>query len=125
MKDSVPAPVTGEPETVNSTGAPSATLVTLPSAVCHVWSPRRNDVLFAVPEPSLAVGTVPEVILVPAMFGVPERLITGVVVGFVIDIVRPETELFALTLVTVPAPPPPEPLLFVQIHRSPVGDAYA
>ena len=35
------------------------TLAELPLGVAHVLSPRRKVVLFAVPEPSCAVGTVP------------------------------------------------------------------
>jgi hypothetical protein len=63
--------------------------------------------LFAVPDPSRAVGTVLEVMFVPAIFGTPERLIVGVEVALLIVIVRPDTELFAITDVTEPPPPPP------------------
>jgi hypothetical protein len=63
-------------------------------------------VLFAVPDPSRFVGTVPEVMLVPAIFGVPDRLMMGVVEGLLIVIVKPETVLFELTLETPPPPPP-------------------
>jgi len=37
--------------------------------VCHVWSPRKNVVLSAVPEASRAVAIVPEVILLAAKSG--------------------------------------------------------
>ena len=36
----------------------------------QVWSPLRNEVLLAVPDPSLAVATVPEVILAPSKLGI-------------------------------------------------------
>src|SRR5689334_17500501 len=88
-------------------GKLSPTLVTepIPAPVAdHVPSPRRKFADEGVPVPRRATSTIPLVTFVPATFGTPLRLIVGVDVAFEIVIVSPLTELFATTLVTVPAP---------------------
>jgi hypothetical protein len=103
----VPLAVTGEPLTEKIFGRAKATLVTVPipaPVAAHVPSPRRNVEEVAEPDPNRAVAMTPDVTFDAAIFGTPLRLTTGVLVAVLIVIVNPLTELFALTLVTVPAP---------------------